>query len=56
MKKRTMYEIREYTKKSPFSVSLSHKLKTRQRAIKIISRFTWKTDREIFMSPIEILV
>jgi hypothetical protein len=56
MKYRTMYEIREYTSKSAYSKLLSSKLKTRDRAIKIISRLTWRNNRDIVMSPVQVSV
>lgn len=54
MKTLTRYEIREYKTDSGYSVSLSSKLKTREQAIRIISRIGWK--RNIVMVPLKIKV
>jgi hypothetical protein len=57
MKTITRYEIREYKTDTSYSVSLSSKLKTRQQAIRIISRLGWKgKGRNVVMVPLEIKI
>ena len=51
MKTRTMYEIREYKTPNSYSTPMGTKLRTRWRAIKLITRLTLSGHRDIVMVP-----
>ena len=48
---RTLYEIREYATPTSYSRPLGFKLRTRWRAVRLISRLTTRTRDLIVMVP-----
>lgn len=56
MKTRIMYEIREYKTPNSYSSPMGFKLRTRWRAIKLITRLTLAGHRDIVMVPYSINV
>lgn len=56
MTQRIMYEIREYKTPNSYSTPMGSKLRTRWRAIKLITRLTIAGHRDIVMVPFRINV
>jgi hypothetical protein len=51
---RTLYQIREYKTPNSYSTPMGVKLRTRWRAIKLITRLTISGHRDIVMVPFSV--